>query len=134
MGADVALAPTEIGVDAPLPMDNGKLHTSTVHGAAGRDRATSSRTWCFRSFTAATAKNGTLQALLDWVGIPYTGSGMLASAMAMNKEVTCARHARGGRAGAAGICRSGARELGRWPKSRGEGLQQDRVIRWWSSR
>jgi D-alanine-D-alanine ligase len=30
-------------------------------------------------------ENGTIQALLDLVGIPYTGSGVLASALAMNK-------------------------------------------------
>lgn len=33
-------------------------------------------------------ENGTLQAVLDLLGIPYTGSGVLASAICMNKEVT----------------------------------------------
>jgi D-alanine-D-alanine ligase len=33
-------------------------------------------------------EGGTLQALLDMVGIPYTGSGMLGSAMAMDKDIT----------------------------------------------
>ncbi|NIP83008.1 MAG: D-alanine--D-alanine ligase, partial [Gemmatimonadetes bacterium] len=33
-------------------------------------------------------EGGTLQALLDLVGLPYTGSGMLASAVAMDKDVT----------------------------------------------
>lgn len=32
-----------------------------------------------------TGEDGTIQALLDLVGIPYTGSGVLASALAMNK-------------------------------------------------
>jgi D-alanine-D-alanine ligase len=35
-----------------------------------------------------TGEGGTLQALLDLVGIPYTGSGMLGSAMAMDKDIT----------------------------------------------
>ncbi len=33
-------------------------------------------------------ENGTLQALLDLTGRPYTGSGMLASALAMNKAMS----------------------------------------------
>ena len=33
-------------------------------------------------------EDGTIQALLDLAGIPYTGSGMLASALAMNKHVS----------------------------------------------
>jgi D-alanine-D-alanine ligase len=33
-------------------------------------------------------ENGTLQALLDLTGKPYTGSGMLASALAMNKAMS----------------------------------------------
>ncbi len=33
-------------------------------------------------------ENGTLQALLDLAGIPYTGSGVLASALAMDKAIS----------------------------------------------
>jgi D-alanine-D-alanine ligase len=33
-------------------------------------------------------ENGTIQALLDLVGIPYTGSGVMSSAIAMDKHVT----------------------------------------------
>jgi D-alanine-D-alanine ligase len=33
-------------------------------------------------------EDGTLQALLDVVGVPYTGSGHLASAIAMDKDVS----------------------------------------------
>jgi D-alanine-D-alanine ligase len=36
----------------------------------------------------AAGENGTLQALLDLTGKPYTGSGMLASALAMNKAMS----------------------------------------------
>jgi D-alanine-D-alanine ligase len=36
----------------------------------------------------AAGENGTLQALLDLAGRPYTGSGMLASALAMNKAMS----------------------------------------------
>jgi len=33
-------------------------------------------------------EDGQIQSVLEWAGIPYTGSGMLASAMGMNKAVT----------------------------------------------
>jgi len=33
-------------------------------------------------------EDGQLQSVLEWAGIPYTGSGVLASAMGMNKAVT----------------------------------------------
>jgi D-alanine-D-alanine ligase len=42
----------------------------------------------FLALHGGTGEDGTLQALLDLVGIPYTGSGMLGSAMAMDKDIT----------------------------------------------
>ena len=42
----------------------------------------------FLALHGGEGEGGTLQALLDLVGIPYTGSGHLASAMAMDKDVT----------------------------------------------
>lgn len=42
----------------------------------------------FLALHGGAGEGGTLQALLDLVGIPYTGSGHLASAMAMDKDVT----------------------------------------------
>lgn len=35
-----------------------------------------------------TGENGTLQGLLDWLGLPYNGSGVLASALAMDKVIS----------------------------------------------
>jgi D-alanine-D-alanine ligase len=42
----------------------------------------------FLALHGGTGEDGTLQALLDLVGVPYTGSGMLGSAMAMDKDIT----------------------------------------------
>ena len=42
----------------------------------------------FLALHGGAGEDGTLQALLDLVGLPYTGSGRLASAMAMDKDVT----------------------------------------------
>lgn len=41
----------------------------------------------FLALHGGTGEGGQLQALLDMVGIPYTGSGMLGSAVAMDKDV-----------------------------------------------
>jgi len=41
----------------------------------------------FLALHGGAGEGGTLQALLDMTGLPYTGSGMLGSAMAMDKDV-----------------------------------------------
>lgn len=41
----------------------------------------------FLALHGGAGEGGTLQALLDLTGIPYTGSGMLGSAMAMDKDI-----------------------------------------------
>ena len=41
----------------------------------------------FLALHGGTGEGGQLQALLDLVGIPYTGSGMLGSAVAMDKDI-----------------------------------------------
>lgn len=42
----------------------------------------------FLALHGGTGEDGTIQALLDLTGIPYTGSGHLASALAMDKELS----------------------------------------------
>lgn len=42
----------------------------------------------FLAVHGGTGENGTLQAILDVIGIPYTGSGPLASALAMDKDLS----------------------------------------------
>ena len=59
-------------VEMPSPQDRGRQSAPDVvfiaiHGGAG--------------------ENGTVQGMLDLLGIPYVGSGVLASAMALNKVV-----------------------------------------------
>jgi len=41
----------------------------------------------FNALHGGTGENGGIQALLDIIGVPYTGSPMAASAMAMNKDI-----------------------------------------------
>ena len=42
----------------------------------------------FLAFHGGAGENGTVQAVLDVLGIPYTGSGVLASALAMDKNLS----------------------------------------------
>ncbi len=59
---------------------------------AGRDLATQLRTAgveiAFLSLHGRYGEDGTVQGLLELMGIPYTGSGVLASALAMDKVAT----------------------------------------------
>lgn len=41
----------------------------------------------FLALHGGTGENGTIQGLLDLAGVPYTGSGVLASAVAMDKDI-----------------------------------------------
>jgi len=43
---------------------------------------------CFNALHGGAGEDGTIQALLDWLGIPYTGSGVLACALTLNKLQT----------------------------------------------
>jgi D-alanine-D-alanine ligase len=42
----------------------------------------------FLALHGSTGENGSIQGMLEILGIPYTGSGVLASALAMNKEAS----------------------------------------------
>src|SRR6266436_3921800 len=56
--------PSEHGLDALLKQKFDRVFIA-LHGRFGED--------------------GTIQGILEWLGIPYTGSGVLASALAMDK-------------------------------------------------
>lgn len=43
---------------------------------------------CFNALHGGAGEDGTVQAILDWLGLPYTGSGVLASALTLNKLQT----------------------------------------------
>ncbi|HUS24038.1 MAG TPA: D-alanine--D-alanine ligase [Candidatus Binatia bacterium] len=75
-GQGVHQALGERGVDA-VAVDASKATVLTL-GQAGYARA-------FNVLHGTGGEDGTLQAVLDLQGIPYTGSGVLASALAMDK-------------------------------------------------
>ena len=66
------------------PDEDGARPERTRHdrrGARVNSPLCPGRTCCFSGCTAGPGEDGTLQALLDLTGVPYTGSGHLASAL-----------------------------------------------------
>jgi D-alanine-D-alanine ligase len=79
------MAPEAIGVSAPLPVARGEYDPTTLRGlldALDRMRPDV----VFPILHGGRGEDGTLQAILDCVGIPYTGPDALACGLAMNKH------------------------------------------------
>ena len=74
-----ALPPQKEALDV---MDTGDVAALT------RDPEVAEVELFFLALHGGAGEDGTLQAVLDLTGIPYTGSGMLGCALAMDKEVT----------------------------------------------
>jgi D-alanine-D-alanine ligase len=78
------LAPEAIGLDAPKLERNGAFHPQVVRGLLEileREKID----LVFPILHGGYGEDGTLQSLLEWVGMPYTGSGPRSSANAMHK-------------------------------------------------
>jgi len=82
---DDLMAPPEIGVAAPLPASHDGYDPKTVLGLLQATDAVKPDI-VFPILHGGRGEDGTLQALLDWVGMPYTGSGASACKLAMNKH------------------------------------------------
>jgi len=78
-GAGVHQALRQAGVDAHL-FDTG-IHRLADLQAAGFDRV-------FIALHGRGGEDGTLQGALEWMRVPYTGSGVMACALAMDKIMT----------------------------------------------
>jgi len=75
---------------APLPPDRAELDMLSTGDPTALTRAPELEgvDVLFLALHGGAGEGGTMQALLDMVGVPYTGSGMLGSAMAMDKDIT----------------------------------------------
>jgi D-alanine-D-alanine ligase len=73
-----------------LPPDEEALDLMRTGDASALTRAPQLRgvDVLFLALHGGAGEGGTLQALLDMTGIPYTGSGMLGSAVAMDKDIS----------------------------------------------
>lgn len=79
-GTGVLNALRSQGVNAEA-FDPGKQPLSEL-ALGGYDRA-------FNMLHGLGGEDGTIQGVLEWMQIPYTGSGVLASAIGIDKQATC---------------------------------------------
>jgi D-alanine-D-alanine ligase len=82
------LAPDAIGVEAPPPRNQREFDPSAVRGLLDAIAQWKPEV-IFPIFHGGRGEDGTVQSLLEWVGVPYVGSRSLASGLAMNKALAC---------------------------------------------
>jgi D-alanine-D-alanine ligase len=114
-----ALLSAVVGTEPPpiaqlQSLERGLLLTGLANLAAVRDADV-----LFLALHGGRGEDGTIQTLLEMIGVPYTGSGRLGSAMAMDKDISKRLFERAGVPTAAWVMAPAARdEVGRqfgWP-------------------
>lgn len=85
--ADQPMSPAQIGAEPPSSPPPQNFDPSRVlRFLSALERIAPDL--AFPILHGGWGEDGTVQSLLDWVGLPYTGSGPLACALAMNKQKT----------------------------------------------
>ena len=72
----------------PTPEELAKMNAESLAETAGRLPKRGDCDVAFLALHGGRGEDGTIQALLDLSGVPYTGSGHLASALAMDKDLS----------------------------------------------
>jgi D-alanine-D-alanine ligase len=72
----------------PSPEDLARMAAESVSETAARLPARGTCDVAFLALHGGRGEDGTIQALLELAGVPYTGSGHLASALAMDKDLS----------------------------------------------
>ena len=84
---EAALLPGGVGREPP-PLERLKeLERGMLSAGLGEVPAIREADVVFIALHGGQGEDGTLQAVLDVIGVPYTGSGRLASALAMDKDL-----------------------------------------------
>jgi len=84
---EASLLPGGVGREPP-PMDTLKaLQRGMLTAGLGEVPAIRGAEVIFLALHGGQGENGTVQALLDVIGVPYTGSGVLGSALAFDKDI-----------------------------------------------
>src|SRR4051812_14842987 len=71
----------------PTPEELARMNAESVAVMASRLPTRGSCDVAFLALHGGRGEDGTIQAMLDLAGVPYTGSGHLASALAMDKDL-----------------------------------------------
>lgn len=72
----------------PTPEELARMKAETVAETAARLPKRGDCDVAFLALHGGSGEDGTIQALLDLAGVPYTGSGHMASALAMDKDLS----------------------------------------------
>ncbi|CAN5516352.1 D-alanine--D-alanine ligase [soil metagenome] len=72
----------------PTPEELARMNAESLADTAGRLPRRGDCDVAFLALHGGRGEDGTIQALLDLAGVPYTGSGHLASALAMDKDLS----------------------------------------------
>ena len=84
---EASLLPRGVGREPP-PLDRlRELERGMLSAGLGELRAIRDADVIFIALHGGQGEDGTVQAVLDVIGVPYTGSGHLASALAMDKDL-----------------------------------------------
>jgi D-alanine-D-alanine ligase len=83
-----ALLPQGVGREPPPLERLRQLQQGTLTAGLGGIPAIRGGDVIFVALHGGQGEDGTVQAVLDVIGVPYTGSGHLASAIAMDKDIT----------------------------------------------
>jgi D-alanine-D-alanine ligase len=84
---EAALLPGGVGREPPPLERLRELERGMLSAGLGEVPAVRTADVVFIALHGGVGEDGTLQAILDVIGVPYTGSGRLASALAMDKDL-----------------------------------------------
>ncbi len=82
------LAAGVVKVLPPTPDELARMNAESLADTAARLPTRGECDVAFLALHGGRGEDGTIQALLDLAGVPYTGSGHLASALAMDKDLS----------------------------------------------
>src|SRR5437762_1439752 len=81
------LLTTAVGREQPVVAELDERERAMLSNGLAALPAVRDADWLFLCLHAGRGEGGTLQAVLDVIGVPYTGSGALGSALAMDKDL-----------------------------------------------
>ena len=85
---EATLVPAKVGVTPPSTAELEKLQRGVLVGSLAQIPAIKEAEVIFLALHGGWGEDGTIQSVLDVIGVPYTGSGPLGSALAMDKDLS----------------------------------------------
>ena len=85
---EATLVPAKVGVTPPSTAALEQLQRGVLVGSLAELPAIKEAEVIFLCLHGGQGEDGTIQAVLDVIGVPYTGSGPLGSALAMDKDLS----------------------------------------------